>query len=244
MNLVKLYGGVSFLFFSVWLFIIAGWLYSIIAMAVVLAILALVFILWRNRYNGKTTIMVSRIVVILAFLLIVISIVMISDTYINGTKYYDYSPIECGYCGGTGRLSGGGICKLCNGNGGNVNIDDRYIATEIGRNGWVLLFESAMLMCGMIFGLNDADKSIFTIFNPINENKTHLFKKLFLIGFLLVFIIGFIDIYASTSGFQEIYCGMLQNIVGNKPYSSAYSAAFLWVLFSLLSGLGLSGIGA
>ena len=225
---------VAFVFFDVFLFVVAGWLYGIIATVAICAILALVFILWNKKPEGKPTIIVSRIVVVLAFFLILISIVMIADTYINGSSYYNESFRSCAYCNGRG-------CKRCDGFGGVIDLDKRYNATEIGYNGWLLFFESAMLMCGMIACMANEVETIFTIFNPIHE-KQQLFKKVFIGAFSLLFIIGFVDIFGSTNGFQEIYCGMLQGIVGNEPYTSAYSATFFWIVFSFLGGGALGGI--
>ena len=148
MNLGKIYSGLFFLLFAIFLFIVAGWVYGLIATGIVLAILAIVFFLWRNGYNEKPAIIVSRIAILASILLILASIVMILDTYINGTRHYDYSIRTCGYCDGTGY-------KFCDGWGGHLIEDKHYTATEIGSNGFLLFFESAMLLCGMIFGLKD-----------------------------------------------------------------------------------------
>ena len=65
-----------------------------------------------------------------------------------------------------------------------------------------------------------------------NTLPSTLFKIISVLGILF----GLIDVYSSTEGFQECYEGVLEFMVGSEPYSSAWFAVFVWIIFSLFAG--------
>lgn len=124
--------------------------------------------------------------------------------------------LYCDLCGGNLVMGSGGVatCDCC----GMVYSADRIREKYQG------------IKCAAPVGnAQEADKTNSRSYSRATNN---VFKSFTLAGI----VVGFFDIYISTKGFSKVYRGILESIVGHKAYTSAYSAAFIWIIVSLSIG--------
>lgn len=116
----------------IWACVEVGWLYSILTIGTVCCILYIVYSLTKKSASKDATKQDIRIaqlslkaVVAIAVGLIIVGVILGGIGLFN-PEADGYKSQVCGYCGGSGRVSSGAECSLCNGAGGAIYENSVY----------------------------------------------------------------------------------------------------------------------
>ena len=109
-----------------------GWLYSILTIGIVCVVLFAVHTLHKkalqtdaNEHDKQLANGLRKIVVGVSVCLVLIGIIL-GGVGLLTPETDGYNLQKCGYCGGTGRLTSGKICGLCDGAGGGAYENHEY----------------------------------------------------------------------------------------------------------------------
>lgn len=153
----------------IWACVEVGWLYSILTIGAVCCILYIVYSLAKKsaskdatEQDKKTARLSLKAVVVIAVGLIIVGVILGGIGLFNpGTD--GYKSQVCGYCGGSGRVSSGAKCSLCNGAGGAVYENSVY--ADFTWLGILMAASGAVLFMGMAVIKDSTGKIVVT------ENK-------------------------------------------------------------------------
>lgn len=111
-----------------------GWLYSVLTLGVACCILYMLYTLYKKASRKEATerdikaANVTRIAIVAIAIGLIFFGILVGGIGLLTAKTDGYYLQKCGWCGGTGRLSSGEICGLCDGAGGvageNLVYDD------------------------------------------------------------------------------------------------------------------------
>lgn len=162
----------------------AGWLYSILTIGAVSCILYIVYSLTKKsaskdatEQDKKTARLSIKAVVVIAVGLIIVGMILGGIGIFNpGTDGYKF--LTCGFCGGSGRVSSGAKCSLCNGAGGvvyenNVYADFTWLGILMAASGAVLFMGMAVIKdsAGNMI-IKETQKTSSTATTPVVENNS------------------------------------------------------------------------
>ena len=140
-----------------------GWFYSVVAVVLTSSIILLIRAIWKNarsRKNNKSgkdaARTVSYIAITVAAIMIVVGIIMFLVCFMSPTSHVD-TFTECGWCGGSGIVTGGKICSLCNGGGGASGSAARYTATDATWLGVLIATAGLVIILGTKFTMSQYD---------------------------------------------------------------------------------------
>lgn len=218
-------------------FLQVGWFYSIITILFTGSIIILVRFLWAKMKNKDVAEIISRVIIIISMTMIGIGIVMFLYCFLNGPKGYVGTFTECGWCGGSGIVSGGKICKLCDGLGGAYGASARFTATNLTWLGVLIVASGIAIIVGTIYYKNKD-------FSQVRKKRSFRVtsKAAFIVTLIVGVILGYIEVSIASNAFNSAYNGLLSFIVGNKIWISGISAAAIWLIVVIVTSFIIAKI--
>ena len=161
----------------IWACVEVGWLYSILTISIVCCILYVAYLLMKKsskegstENDKKIANTTTKAVVGIAIVLVVVGIILAGVGLINPSTD-GYKLQKCGYCGGSGRLTSGKVCGLCDGAGGTAYENSVY--ADFTWLGILMAASGAVLYMGMAVMKNTIDSTTKTTGkNTENINAT------------------------------------------------------------------------
>lgn len=145
----------------IWACVEVGLLYSILAIGIVGGILYAMYALHKKVSQKGPTEQDKKLVSIFIKVIIVISACLIFFGVVLGVvgllnpETDGYTLQQCGYCGGSGRLTSGKACGLCHGAGGTAYENSIY--ADYTWLGILMAASGAALCMGMVSFLSTID---------------------------------------------------------------------------------------
>ena len=163
--------------FVIWACVEVGWLYSILTIGVVGGVIYVIHVLDKkasqidsSEHDKQLANVFRKIVIGISALLICVGVIL-GCVCIATPETDGYRLQQCGYCGGSGRLSSGEKCGLCKGAGGAVY--ENYLYSNHLWTGILMAASGAvMLLCAMSYSTPSSQPDCSVNANTTNINAS------------------------------------------------------------------------
>ncbi len=143
--LLSILGFVGLCLFPIIAFIEFNWIVGVVSLLLTAGAIGLVFLLAKKAEKAKddekqkdTAKRVANLVICVSTAVMIVGMIMYLRVYAGEPVSYRNTVTECGWCGGSGRVSSGKICSLCDGAGGAFSSSPKYAGTDSNALGLVL----------------------------------------------------------------------------------------------------------
>ena len=135
-----------------------GWFYSVLTIVFTSSVIILVFLLWKKASKlsnvdkwiqaKKKARIISNVFTITSGIMIAGGLLMFLICFLSGPTSFADTFTECGWCGGSGIVSSGKLCSLCNGAGGALGSAARFTPTIITWLGVLIAVAGILIIVG------------------------------------------------------------------------------------------------